>query len=61
MAMRRADQERQVAAHERRLADAERPRAGHGDNREREHFRAMKAHERSAELHDAIAGLLPAE
>ena len=58
---RRADEERQVAEQERRLADVERARAGHGDGSEREHFRAMKAHERSAELHDAIAGLLPAE
>jgi len=55
--MRRADQERRIAEQERRLADAERQHAGHRDNREREHFRAMKADERSAELHDAIAAL----
>jgi hypothetical protein len=58
--MRRADQERLVAQ-ERPLADAKRKRAGHGDNSKRERFRAMKARERSAEMHDAIARLLPGE
>jgi len=57
--MRRADRERFVAEQERRLADAEPECAGHRDKNEREHFRAMRAHERSAEWHDAIARLRP--
>jgi hypothetical protein len=52
-----ADEEGQVAEQERRVEDSARPRAKRRDNSEREHFRAMKAHERSAELTDVIARL----
>jgi len=55
--MRGADEEQQVSEHERHVADAQRQHKARRDNGERERFRAVRAHERSAELYDAITRL----
>jgi hypothetical protein len=52
-----ADQERVLAEDARRLAGVERQLIEHHDRNELMHFRAMHAHERSAEIHDALAEL----
>jgi hypothetical protein len=57
MTMRPADEVGPVAEQERPVADLARQDRRRRDPSEREHFRAMKAHERSAELYDAIARL----
>ena len=57
--MGRADQERVIAEQERQLAQVERDLVEVRDRNELKHFRAMHTHERSAEIHDAIADLIP--
>ena len=52
-----ADRERVLAEDQRRLAGVERLLVEHRDRDELTHFRAMHAHERSAEIHDALAEL----
>ncbi len=59
--MGRVDRERALAESQRRMAQVAQARAEHHDKDEHVHFRAMKMHERSAEIHDAIAALLPRE
>ena len=41
------------------MAQVAQARAEHHDKDAHKHFRAMKMHERSAEIHEAIAALLP--
>lgn len=41
------------------MAQVAQARAEHQDKDAHVHFRTMKMHERSAEIHDAIAALLP--
>ncbi len=43
------------------MAQVAQARAEDHDKDEHVYFRAMKTHERSAEIHDAIAALLPRE
>ena len=57
--MGRVDRERALAEGQREMAKVEQAYADDHDKNEHVHFRAMKAHERSAEIHDAIAALLP--
>jgi 5,10-methylenetetrahydrofolate reductase len=57
--MGRVDREHALAENQRQMAQVEQAQAEHHDKNEHVHFRAMKKHERSAEIHDAIAALLP--
>jgi hypothetical protein len=41
------------------MAKVAQARVEHRDKDAHKHFRAMKMHERSAEIHDAIAALFP--
>ena len=60
-AMGRVPRERESAEHERRLAQIEQGRVDPRDEDTPARFRAMRTHERAAELHEAIAALLPPE
>ena len=57
--MGRADREWVLAEDERRLAQIERNLVEDRDRNELVHFRAMHAHQRAAEIHDAMADLYP--
>jgi hypothetical protein len=59
--MGRGDQERALAESQRRMAQVAQARVEHRDKDAHKYFRAMKMHERSAEIHDAIASLLPGD
>lgn len=55
--MKRAHRERVFAEDERRLAQVERKLVEDRDRDEATCFRAMRTHERAAEIHDALADL----
>ena len=57
--MSRGDRERALAERERRLADVERKLVEHRDRDASTPFRAMRTHQRAAEIHDALAGFFP--
>jgi hypothetical protein len=57
--MERGDRERALAERERRLADVERNLVEHRDRDALTHFRAMRKHQRAAEIHDALAAFFP--
>jgi hypothetical protein len=57
--MGRVPRERESAEHQRRVTQIEQGRVDPRDEDTPAQFRAMRTHERAAELHDAIAALLP--
>lgn len=57
--MGRGDLERALAENQRRMAEVAQARVERNDKDAHKHYRAMRTHERSAEIHDAIAALLP--